>query len=107
MLSVFSMVDFLLTPTTPVVAPKASDYPSTFEGALALDGTLLRNTRVFNMFAIPTISIPCGFTRAGLPVGVQISGPPWQEQRVLALARAFEEATDWHTRRPPVVHATA
>jgi aspartyl-tRNA(Asn)/glutamyl-tRNA(Gln) amidotransferase subunit A len=107
MLSVFSTIDFLLTPTTPVVAPKASDYPSTFEGALALDGTLLHNTRAFNIFGIPTISIPCGITRAGLPIGLQISGPPWQEQRVLALARAFEEATDWHTRRPPRLQGSA
>ena len=106
-LSVFSTVDFLLTPTTPIIAPKASDYPSTLEGALALDGTLLRNTRPFNMFGLPTLSIPCGLTTAGLPVGLQISAPPWQEQRLLALARAFQEATDWHTRRPPLRHAPA
>jgi aspartyl-tRNA(Asn)/glutamyl-tRNA(Gln) amidotransferase subunit A len=93
-------VDFLVTPTTPVSAPKAADYPSTFEGVLALDGLLLRNTRPFNMYGFPTISVPCGMTSAGLPIGLQISGPPWEEQRVLGLARAFEEATDWHARRP-------
>jgi aspartyl-tRNA(Asn)/glutamyl-tRNA(Gln) amidotransferase subunit A len=102
-LNVFSSVDVLVTPTTPVPAPKASDYPSTFEGALALDGSLLRNTRPFNMYGFPTISIPCGMTSAGLPIGLQISGPPWEEQRVLGLARAFQEATDWHTRRPPAL----
>jgi aspartyl-tRNA(Asn)/glutamyl-tRNA(Gln) amidotransferase subunit A len=99
-LNVFSSVDVLVTPTTPVSAPKAADYPSAFDGALALDGLLLRNTRPFNMYGFPTISVPCGMTSAGLPIGLQISGPPWEEQRVLALARAFEQATDWHTRRP-------
>jgi len=101
--NVFSTVDLLVTPTTPVPAPKASDYPLTFEGALALDGSLLRNTRPFNMYGFPTISVPCGMTSAGLPIGLQISGPPWEERRVLGLARAFEEATDWHTRRPPAL----
>jgi aspartyl-tRNA(Asn)/glutamyl-tRNA(Gln) amidotransferase subunit A len=96
---VFSSVDVLVTPTTPVSAPKAADYPSAFDGALALDGLLLRNTRPFNMYGFPTISVPCGMTSAGLPIGLQMSGPPWEEQRVLALARAFEQATDWHTRR--------
>jgi aspartyl-tRNA(Asn)/glutamyl-tRNA(Gln) amidotransferase subunit A len=99
--NVFSSVDLLVTPTTPVPAPKASEYPSTFEGALALDGLLLRNTRQFNMYGFPAISIPCGMTSAGLPIGLHISGPPWEEQRVFGLARAFQEATDWHSRRPP------
>jgi len=102
-LDVFSSVDFLVTPTTPVSPPKASDYPSTFEGVLALDGLLLRNTRPFNMYGLPTISVPCGMTTDGLPIGLQISGPPWDEQGVLVLARAFQEATDWHTRRPPAL----
>jgi aspartyl-tRNA(Asn)/glutamyl-tRNA(Gln) amidotransferase subunit A len=99
--NVFSSVDVLVTPTTPVPAPKASEYPSTFEDALALDGLLLRNTRSFNMNGFPTISVPCGMTRAGLPIGLQITAAPWEEQRVLGLAQAFQEATDWHTRRPP------
>jgi aspartyl-tRNA(Asn)/glutamyl-tRNA(Gln) amidotransferase subunit A len=100
-LNVFSSVDLLVTPTTPIPAPAASEYPSTVEGAIALDGLLLRNTRSFNTYGFPTISVPCGMTSAGLPVGLQISGPPWEEQRVLGLALAFQEATDWHTRRPP------
>jgi aspartyl-tRNA(Asn)/glutamyl-tRNA(Gln) amidotransferase subunit A len=105
-LNVFSSVDLLVTPTTPVSPPKASDYPSTFDAVLALDGLLLHNTRPFNMYGFPTISVPCGMTSAGLPIGLQISGPPWEEQRVLGLARAFQEATDWHTRRPPALAST-
>lgn len=102
-LTVFSSVDLLVTPTTPVIAPKASDYPSTIEGALALDGSLLRNTRPLNLLAFPTISVPCGLTNAGMPIGLQISGPPWEESRVLGLAHAYQEATDWHRRRPPTL----
>jgi aspartyl-tRNA(Asn)/glutamyl-tRNA(Gln) amidotransferase subunit A len=105
-LLVFSAVDFLVTPTTSVPAPKASDYPSSVEGALALDALLLRNTRPFNMYGFPTISIPCGMTRSGLPIGLQISTAPWQEQPLLALARAFEAATNWHTQRPPGIAPT-
>ena len=99
-LDVFSSVDLLVTPTSPVPAPKASDYPSIFKGALALDALLLRNTRQFNTYGLPTISVPCGITGDGLPIGLQIAGPPWEEPRVLRVARAFQDATDWHTRRP-------
>jgi aspartyl-tRNA(Asn)/glutamyl-tRNA(Gln) amidotransferase subunit A len=100
-LNVFSSVDFLVTPTTPLLAPKGSDYPSTPGEAMALDASILRNTRPFNTFGLPTISIPCGMSSSGLPIGLQLSGPPWEEQRLLALAQAFQDATDWHTRRPP------
>ena len=52
----------------------------------------LRNTRPFNAFGLPTVSIPCGFTDAGLPVGLQIAGPKFAESTVLAFAHAFEQA---------------
>ncbi len=99
-LSIFSSVDFLVTPTTPVTAPKAADYPTSADEALALDGKLLRNARPFNMFGLPTISVPCGLSRIGLPIGMQITAAPWEEQGLFSIARAFEAATDWHTRRP-------
>jgi aspartyl-tRNA(Asn)/glutamyl-tRNA(Gln) amidotransferase subunit A len=101
-LGVFSSVDLLVTPTTALLAPNASDYPSSIEGAMALDASLLRNTRPFNLSGLPTISIPCGFSRSGLPIGLQLSGAPWDEQRVVALAQAYQDATSWHTRRPPL-----
>ena len=96
----FAAVDVLVTPTTPVPAPKASDLPSTFDAIMANDAVLWRNTRPFNLSGVPTISIPCGFTKAGLPMGLQLSGAPWQESLVLRLAHAYQEATSWHTRRP-------
>jgi aspartyl-tRNA(Asn)/glutamyl-tRNA(Gln) amidotransferase subunit A len=51
---------------------------------------------------LPTITIPCGISKSGLPVGLQISGPNLQEARVLALAHAYQQQTDWHKRRPPL-----
>jgi aspartyl-tRNA(Asn)/glutamyl-tRNA(Gln) amidotransferase subunit A len=106
MADVFSSVDLLVTPTTSVPAPKASAYPGSVEEALALDALLLRNTRPFNMYGIPTISMPCGISSDGLPIGLQISAPDWQESELLAVGRQYQEATDWHTRRPHNVAPT-
>jgi aspartyl-tRNA(Asn)/glutamyl-tRNA(Gln) amidotransferase subunit A len=62
---------------------------------------MLRNTRPFNMLGMPTISVPCGFTQSGLPVGMQITGPWGDEPTILRLAHAYQDATDWHKRRLP------
>jgi Asp-tRNA(Asn)/Glu-tRNA(Gln) amidotransferase A subunit family amidase len=59
-----------------------------------------RNTLPSDVYGIPTISIPCGFTSAGLPIGLQIAGAPWAEPAFFALAHAYEQATQWHTRHP-------
>ena len=61
---------------------------------------LIRNTGPFNEYGIPSISVPCGFSREGLPIGLQISGRALGELDVLALAHAYEQATDWHERVP-------
>ena len=93
---VFSEVDFLITPTSPVP-------PITIREALDMSpdpaGELwLRNTRPFNAYGIPAISIPCGFTRSGLPIGLQIAGPAFGEARLLSFAYAFEQATQFSPR---------
>lgn len=62
----------------------------------------LENPGDFNAFGIPAVSIPCGFTAAGLPIGLMIAGPRFSEGKVLALAHAFEQATDFHRRKPPL-----
>jgi len=62
----------------------------------------LENTGAFNVYGIPAISVPCGYTAGGLPVGLMIAGPRFSEARVLALAHAYERATEWHTRKPPL-----
>lgn len=86
---VFANVDFLITPTTPVP-------PITIREALDMSpdpaGELwLRNTRPFNAYGLPTISIPCGFTRAGLPIGLQISAANFSEAKLLSFAHACEQ----------------
>jgi aspartyl-tRNA(Asn)/glutamyl-tRNA(Gln) amidotransferase subunit A len=94
----FANVDVLVAPTNMVM-------PATIEEVLAnpaREGSLIRNTLPFNVFGIPAISVPCGFTRAGLPIGLQIIGPRLGEARVLALAHAYEQATEWHRREPPI-----
>jgi aspartyl-tRNA(Asn)/glutamyl-tRNA(Gln) amidotransferase subunit A len=89
----FETVDILVTPTMPM-PPTPIANPQ--------EGGGIRNTFPFNVFGIPVISVPCGFTTSGLPIGLQIAGAPWAEATVLALAHAYEQATEWHTRRPPL-----
>jgi aspartyl-tRNA(Asn)/glutamyl-tRNA(Gln) amidotransferase subunit A len=60
-----------------------------------------RNTMPFNALGLPAISVPCGFTAAGLPIGLQIAGHAFDEASVLRIAHAYEQATDWR-RRPPL-----
>jgi aspartyl-tRNA(Asn)/glutamyl-tRNA(Gln) amidotransferase subunit A len=96
--AVFSNVDLLVTPTTAVPPPTIEEAVR-----LEIEVELIRNTAPFNVYGLPTISIPCGFTSSGLPIGMQISGPRFGEGKVLALAHAYEQATDWHTRRPHAV----
>lgn len=92
----FSDYDLLVTPTSPVVAPALADLQANPDDLRRRELLLLRNTRPFNVLGLPTISVPCGFTSAGLPVGLQIAGAPGDDARVLQMAHAFEQATDWH-----------
>lgn len=95
--TVFEDVDLLVTPTMaslPITIAEAKEGPD--------DGVRIRNTIPFNAYGIPTISVPCGFSTDGLPIGLQISGRPLGEVDVLTLAYAFEQATEWHKRVPPI-----
>jgi aspartyl-tRNA(Asn)/glutamyl-tRNA(Gln) amidotransferase subunit A len=96
----FEKVDALLTPTAPVPAPAIDELKRNPELLRPCELLLLRNTRPVNVWGLPAISIPCGFTSAGLPVGLQIIGPHWREDRVLQLAYAYEQATQWHRHNP-------
>jgi aspartyl-tRNA(Asn)/glutamyl-tRNA(Gln) amidotransferase subunit A len=82
-------------PTTPVPATPIAGSPP---GHAMLRP---RNTMPFNALGLPAISVPCGFTAAGLPIGLQIAGHAFDEAGVLRIARAYEQAADWH-RRPPL-----
>ncbi len=64
------------------------------------------NTSPFDGYGIPAISIPCGFSKSGMPIGLMIAGPHFSESKVLALAYAFQQATDWHKRRPALTPNT-
>jgi aspartyl-tRNA(Asn)/glutamyl-tRNA(Gln) amidotransferase subunit A len=96
---VFQDVDLLITPTVKLPPRTLEETIKRTEAEKPLPPEL-GNTSAFNLFGLPTVSVPCGFTKAGLPVGLQISGPQFGEARVLALAHAYEKATEWHKRRP-------
>jgi aspartyl-tRNA(Asn)/glutamyl-tRNA(Gln) amidotransferase subunit A len=57
-----------------------------------------------NLAGVPTLALPCGFSREGLPLGLQIMGRHWDESIVYRAGAAYERATDWHTRRPKFLH---
>ena len=90
---IFAGVDFLITPTLP------SPPVLIAEGA-SPTAVSIRNTSPFDVLGLPAISVPCGFTAAGLPIGLQIVGAPFAESTVLALAHAYERETEWHQKRP-------
>jgi aspartyl-tRNA(Asn)/glutamyl-tRNA(Gln) amidotransferase subunit A len=98
----FADVDLLVTPTMPIPAPAIADLRKDPEALRPAELVLLRNTRPFNVWGLPAISVPCGFTKSGLPIGLQIAGPHWREDLVLRLAHVYESATDWHKRSPVV-----
>ena len=95
--------DVLLAPTTPIAAPALGQQETQLgDGPSDVRSALIRFTRPFNFSGHPAISLPCGFTPAGLPVGLQLVGRPFDEATVLRAADAYQRLTDWHTRRPPV-----
>jgi aspartyl-tRNA(Asn)/glutamyl-tRNA(Gln) amidotransferase subunit A len=98
----FQGLDALLTPTLPYPAAR-HDQPS-FRGTSGSDEPVInayvRTCCPFNLSGLPALSVPCGFTQVGLPVGLQIVGRPFDEATVLRIGQAYEAATDWHTRKP-------
>jgi aspartyl-tRNA(Asn)/glutamyl-tRNA(Gln) amidotransferase subunit A len=98
---VFANVDVLLTPTQRTPAALIIPQPAANAGrGGAPGGGGIVNTGAFDIYGLPTISLPCGFTSSGLPIGLQISGAHFAESTVIALAHAYEQATEWHKRRP-------
>jgi aspartyl-tRNA(Asn)/glutamyl-tRNA(Gln) amidotransferase subunit A len=87
--------DVLLSPTLPITAPGLSEK---LETSFAYNDPVGSGG---NLAGLPALSLPCGFTKAGLPIGVQVVGRPLEDLRVLALGRIYQESTDWHRRRPP------
>jgi aspartyl-tRNA(Asn)/glutamyl-tRNA(Gln) amidotransferase subunit A len=94
----FMKYDLLIMPTTPIPAP-----PIEGTGAIEAARQLTRFTSLFNLTGFPALSVPCGFTRNGLPLGLQIVSKHWGEAKVLQAGHAFEQAMAWHLRRPDLV----
>jgi aspartyl-tRNA(Asn)/glutamyl-tRNA(Gln) amidotransferase subunit A len=95
----FEKVDVLATPTMPILPFKIADQKPGGAG----QGVRMSNfTAPFDLTGSPAISIPCGFSASGLPIGLQLIGKPFAEATVLRAANAHEQAADWHTRRPPI-----
>jgi aspartyl-tRNA(Asn)/glutamyl-tRNA(Gln) amidotransferase subunit A len=92
----FSECDIIAGPTSPTPAFKIGERT---EDPLAMYLADIY-TISCNLAGIPGISIPCGFSKGGLPIGLQLLAPPFEEERLLRVARMYERATDWHTRRP-------
>jgi aspartyl-tRNA(Asn)/glutamyl-tRNA(Gln) amidotransferase subunit A len=85
-------------PATPPATPLATASPEPTPPRTDPE----ENTRPFNGYGLPTITLPCGFSKDGMPIGLQISGPRFGEVNVFALAHAYQEATEWHKRQPPL-----
>jgi len=97
----FERVDAILAPASPIPAPRLGENEAEIGGAKeSVRSLLVGASRPANFTGYPAVSVPCGFTRAGLPVGLQLIGPRWGEPGLLAIALAYEEATPWHDRHP-------
>ena len=99
---IFDDVDLILTPSVPVLPPKIAELQAHPEQLRPAEIVMLRNTRPFNVLGLPSISIPCGFSKGGLPIGLQITGPAHEDAAVLRFAQAFQQATEWHQKEPNI-----
>jgi len=98
---VFQKVDVIVTPQLPITAPKLNQGSVSWgRKTEAVPSALTRFTRIYNLVGIPSLSIPCGFSKAGLPIGLQIAGKPFDEATVLKVGHAYESNTPWKDRHP-------
>jgi len=112
----FKDFDLVVVPTTRLNPPKINDsLAREAAGAASRDAKIYEwfaptsgcaNTAPFDAYGIPAISLPCGYTKEGLPIGLMIAGPHFAEGKVLALAYAYQQATDWHLKKPVLTVAT-
>ena len=97
-------VNVLVMPTSSIPASPIPERAGINSKQEVIDGYAGRRsfTAPFNLASTPALSINCGFTSGNLPIGLQIAGKPFDEETVLRVAHAYEQATNWHTRRPPI-----
>jgi len=94
---IFDQADMLIIPTTQSPAP-----PRAALDPVAAARKFTKLTALFNFAGLPAISVPCGFTSTGLPIGMQLVAGPWKESALLEAALAYQSVTDWHKREPPL-----
>ncbi|MCH8351173.1 MAG: Asp-tRNA(Asn)/Glu-tRNA(Gln) amidotransferase GatCAB subunit A [Chloroflexi bacterium] len=100
-LDALTEMDVLLMPTMGIAAPKIEPDP-VIDSKEKTNRNRSGLTTSFSLASSPAVSICCGFTSDNLPIGLQIGGKPFDEQTVLNVAYAYQQSTDWHTRRPPI-----
>jgi len=93
---VFRFVDVILSPTSPTVAPPIEDNRSIFEATRAIT----QNTYAGAFGRLPGLSVPCGFSPDGMPIGLMLEAAPWCEVTLFRLGVAYQNQTDWHIRKP-------
>ena len=100
--ALLEQVDVIAAPTIPITAAKIGQLTTMIGGEeenVRLATTRL--VRALNMTGLPLLSVPCGLSTAGLPIGLQLIGPLFGEAGLLEVGHAYERTTDWHTKRPP------
>ncbi|MBA4392943.1 MAG: amidase [Desulfobacca sp.] len=96
-------IDVLLVPTTMLPAKSVEDVETSPDSYRLFNGKYLRNTSLGNILNLCAVSVPCGFTRDGLPIGLMLYAKPFQEELALRVAYAYEQATPWHTLHPALL----
>ncbi len=96
----FTDFDMVVLPTMRLTAPTINLALSREEDPKPREPEVDSNCTPFDIWGIPAISVPCGFSKTGLPIGLMIAGPRFSEGKVLALAHAYEQATQWHVKKP-------
>ena len=103
-------VDGVFTDFDVVVVPTLKAFPPTIDAAVRAESSpdiedrplfSIENTLTFNRLGLPALTVPCGFSTEGLPIGLMICGPRYSEGKLLGLGAAYERSTPWHERRPP------
>jgi len=103
----FTDFDLVVLPTMRVGPKTIKEELQREETPTPMEPENTSNSLAFNLYGIPALSVPCGFSKTGLPIGLMIAGPRFSEAKVLALGNAFEQATDWNARRPLLTPNTA
>ena len=102
-MSLFKKFDVIVTPSEPMVAPEVGQQSIRFDdGEESVDSAIVRYLAPFNLTGLPALSIPCGMSSNGLPIGMQIIGKAFDETTVLRVGHAYEQATSWFKRFPKI-----